>query len=176
LTTPSVAPAIAKVKARFRPWRPLQLFGIAVIQLLVGGAFATILVGIAASPLSNDVIDSKKNKGHDYGHGDGAQPPKTAREEHEHFPSLLSAIIANAIFDHDAVVDLGDAGHGPGRSHRFVVLRPRAHRPGQDHRPVGGGIDGQLVRVQPGAAPERVTDVALDVAPVWRRGQRDVVS
>jgi hypothetical protein len=31
--------------------------------------------------VSDDVINSEEDKGHDYRYGDGAQAPKTAREE-----------------------------------------------------------------------------------------------
>src|SRR5271166_2830842 len=63
-------------------------------------------------------------------------------------PAELLMPIPGSVLHYDAVVDLGDARRGPGGGHRFVVLSPRAHRSGQDHRPVGRGIDGQLLRVQ----------------------------
>src|SRR5208337_2524944 len=80
--------------------------------------------------MSDDVVDSEENKGHDYRYGDGAQAPETAREEHEHLHSLPSGhrrqglpdigthgsraallrrtdSVLDYVLDHDAVVNLG---------------------------------------------------------------------
>src|SRR6516165_11452003 len=78
------------------------------------------------------------------------------------------------VLDLDVVVDLRDAGRCPGGSDGLVVLGPGAHDSGEGHRPGGGG-DRLAVGVQPGAARERAAVVVLDVAPVGRGDQLDLI-
>ena len=75
----------------------------------------------------------------------------------------------------DLVIDLGDPRGRPGGGHGLVVLGPRAHRAHKGHPSGGRGIDGKVVPIELGVAPECLTYGLLDAAWARRGRQPDVV-
>ena len=59
--------------------------------------------------------------------------------------------------DRDAVLDLCDAGRGPGDALRFLLLGPGAYRSGQDHF-AALHVDVDAFRIHLGIADEGILD------------------
>src|ERR1700731_1513152 len=97
-----------------------------------------------------------------------------------HFDSLIAcrtsfwSPMGSQRAHHDAIVHLGDSGRPPGHSFGFIALDPGTHL-SLEYDLSAARLDGDLICIHVGTAPEGLLDFLLDVGGFDARLDFDVV-